>query len=147
MCCPVGHFPRLASLLRHSCLGSRTGILTLASPAVRHWGMCTLDFQQFNYISRESWTMRNVLWSRASVCVSVCLPVRGRMPTVFHGPGYNFGEWYGMTPSCALLGGFAIDARVALLWQHYGNAWQCPAVIRQAHMLTTHTCEDSPRRQ
>jgi len=36
-----------------------------------------------------------------------------------------------MPPSCALLGGFAIGARVALLWQHYGNAWQSPAVIRQ----------------
>jgi len=24
-----------------------------------------------------------------------------------------------MPPSCALLGGFAIGARVALLWQHY----------------------------
>jgi len=38
-----------------------------------------------------------------------------------------------MPPSCALLGGFAIGARVALLWQHYGNARQSPAVIRQAH--------------
>ena len=38
-----------------------------------------------------------------------------------------------MPPSCALLGGFAIGARVALLWQHYGSAWQSPAVIRQAH--------------
>ena len=38
-----------------------------------------------------------------------------------------------MPPSCALLGGFAIGARVALLWQHHGNAWQSPAVIRQAH--------------
>jgi len=37
-----------------------------------------------------------------------------------------------MPPSCALLGGFAIGARVAMLWQHYGNAWQSPAVIRQA---------------
>jgi len=37
-----------------------------------------------------------------------------------------------MPPSCELLGGFAIGARVALLWQHYGNAWQSPAVIRQA---------------
>jgi len=35
--------------------------------------------------------------------------------------------------SCALLGGFAIGARVALLWQHYGDAWQSPAVIFQAH--------------
>jgi len=38
-----------------------------------------------------------------------------------------------MPLSCALLSGFAIGARVALLWQHYGNAWQSPAVIRQAH--------------
>jgi len=38
-----------------------------------------------------------------------------------------------MPPSCALLGGFAIGARVALLWQHYANAWQSPAVTRQAH--------------
>ena len=47
-----------------------------------------------------------------------------------------------MTPSCALLGGFAIGARDALLWQHYGNAWQSPAVIRQAqrtpHALRMH---------
>jgi len=42
-----------------------------------------------------------------------------------------------MPPSCALLGGFAIGARIALLWQHYGNAWQSPAVIRLAmpHVL------------
>ena len=47
-----------------------------------------------------------------------------------------------MPPSCALLGGFAIGERDALLWQHYGNAWQSPAVIRQAqrtpHALRTH---------
>jgi len=47
-----------------------------------------------------------------------------------------------MSPSCALLGGFAIGARDALLWQHYGNAWQSPAVIRQAqrtpHALRMH---------
>ena len=44
-----------------------------------------------------------------------------------------------MPPSCALLGGFAIGARVALLWQHYGNAGQSSAVIRQAHR-TPHAC-------
>jgi len=47
-----------------------------------------------------------------------------------------------MPPSCALLGEFAIGARDALLWQHYGNAWQSPAVIRQAqrtpYALRTH---------
>jgi len=51
-----------------------------------------------------------------------------------------------MPPSCALLAGFAVGARVTLLWQHYGNAWQSPAVIRQAHRMqhaarTTHACD------
>jgi len=68
------------------------------------------------------------------VCLSVCVSVGGRMPTLLHGPGCNLGSC-----SCALLGGFAIGARVALVWQHYGNAWQSPAVIRQAH-LTPHAC-------
>jgi len=46
-----------------------------------------------------------------------------------------------MPPSCALLGGFAIGARDALPWQHYGNAWQSPVVIHQAqrtHYARTH---------
>jgi len=47
-----------------------------------------------------------------------------------------------MPPSYALLGRFAIGAGDALLWQHYGNAWQSPVVIRQAqrtlHALRTH---------
>ena len=38
-----------------------------------------------------------------------------------------------MPPSCALLGGFAIGAQVALLWQRYRNTWQSPAVIHQVH--------------
>jgi len=56
-----------------------------------------------------------------------------------------------MPPSCALLGGFASSAWVALLWQHYGNALQSPAVIRQTHRTphthATHAGEDSPRRR
>ena len=44
-----------------------------------------------------------------------------------------------MLPSCAQLDGFAIDARIALLWQHYENPWQSPAVIRPAHR-TPHAC-------
>jgi len=44
-----------------------------------------------------------------------------------------------MSPSCAVLGGFPIGARVALLWQHYGNEWKSPAVIHQAHR-TPHAC-------
>jgi len=55
------------------------------------------------------------------VCLSVCVPVGGCMPTLLHGPGCNLGGMVGVTPSCALLGGFAIGARVALLWQHSAN--------------------------
>jgi len=40
--------------------------------------------------------------------------IRNCMPTLLHGPGCNLREWYGMPRSCALLGGFAIGARVAL---------------------------------
>ena len=55
---------------------------------------------------------------REIVITRVCLSVHGRMPTLLHGPGCNLGGVVGMPPSCALLGGFAIGARVALLWQH-----------------------------
>jgi len=65
---------------------------------------------------------RNVLWSPASVCLSVCLSVRGLMPTLLHGPGCNLGGVVGMPPSCALLGGFAIRAQVTLLWQNNAKA-------------------------
>ena len=65
----------------------------------------------------KSYTTRNVLWSRASVSLSV----RGCMPTLLHGPGCNLEEWQGMPSSYVLLGGFAIGARVALLWQHNAN--------------------------
>jgi len=36
-----------------------------------------------NYISREAWYSIVV----TAVCVSVCLSVPGRMPTLLHGPG------------------------------------------------------------
>jgi len=48
---------------------------------------------QFDYISRESLTTRNVLWSRASVYV--CVTVHSRMPTLLHGPGCNLGSGRG----------------------------------------------------
>ena len=101
----------------------------------------------------ESWTTRNVLWSCASVCLSVCLSVRGRMPTLLRGPGCSLGSG-GDAPSCAVLGGFAIGARViALLWQHYGNSEPSgnppgpPHAARMPHTHATHAGEDSPRRR
>jgi len=54
----------------------------------------------------------------ARLCVCVCVSVHGHMPTLLRGPRCNLGEWKGMPPSCALLGGFTIGAWVALLWQH-----------------------------
>ena len=49
------------------------------------------------------------------VCVSVCLSVPRCIRTLLHGPGCNLGERQGVTPSCALLGGFAISVPVSLL--------------------------------
>jgi len=69
--------------------------------------------------------------ARLCVCVSV-RPHYCTDPDVIWGSGRD-------APNCALLGGFAIGAQVALLWEHYGNAWQSPAVIRQAHR-TPHAC-------
>jgi len=95
--------------------------------------------------------------SRVSVCVFVCLsaaacPHYCTDPDVTWESGrgcplvVQYWRITGFTIMCytnllltltLTLGGFAIGARVALLWQHYGNTWQSPAVIRQAHR--THT--------
>ena len=79
---------------------------------------------------RESYTTRNVYWSRASVCVrvyvcvSVCLYDCLSAAACQHyctDPDVTWGM-LGGAPSCALLSGFEICARVALLWQHSANA-------------------------
>jgi len=36
---------------------------------------------------------REMYCGHAHLCVCVCLSVRGRMPTLLHGPGCNLGEW------------------------------------------------------
>jgi len=71
---------------------------------------------------RMSRRLRKMCCGHARRCVSVCLSVHGRMPTLLHRPGCNLGEWQGIPPSCVLLGGLAIGAQVALLWQHNVNA-------------------------
>ena len=53
------------------------------------------------------------------VCVSVCLSAAVR-PHYCTDPDVTWGM-VEATPSCALFGGFAIGARVALLWQHNAN--------------------------
>jgi len=65
---------------------------------------------------------QNVLWSRASVCLSVHLSVCPRLYA--HTTARNqmyLGGMVEAAPSCTLLGGFAIGAWVALLWQHNAN--------------------------
>jgi len=83
--------------------------------------------------------------ARLCVCLSVCLSAAA-CPHYCTDLDITWGV-VGDPPSCALLGRFAIGARVAWLWEHYGNAWQSPAVIRLAHrmshMHTTHVGEDS----
>ena len=49
-----------------------------------------------------------------------------------------------MPPSCALLGGFAIGARVALLWQHSANA-KCQRVLVLALCLVTSSAGAVPK--
>jgi len=52
-----------------------------------------------------------------SLCLSVCLSLAA-FPHYCTDPDVSWGEWYGVHSSCALLDGFAMGARVSLLWQH-----------------------------
>jgi len=64
---------------------------SMQQPELKRYSGSRVTGYTNNYISRESKTTRSVLWSRASVCLSVS--VRGRMPTLLHGLGCNLGEW------------------------------------------------------
>ena len=56
------------------------------------------------------------------MCLSVCLCLSAAACLHYcTDPDVTWGV-EGDAPSCALLGGFAIDAWVALLWQHNANA-------------------------
>ena len=56
---------------------------------------------------------KNVLWLPASVCLSVCLSVRGRMPTLLNGPGCNLGchlavhYWADLQSVSGVMGGYS----------------------------------------
>jgi len=77
---------------------------------------------------------RKMYCGHARLCV--CLSVRGRMPTLLHGPDVTWGSGRGCPHSCALLGGFAIGARVALLWQHNANRGTVTS-LRPSRDMTT----------
>ena len=77
--------------------------------------------------------------ARLCVCVCVCLSVRGRTPTLLHGPGCNLGRGRG----CPLAVHYWTDLQSVHGLRCYGNtrnAWQSPALIRQAHRTPHALC-------
>ena len=83
--------------------------------------------------SRMSCRRREMYCSHARLCV--CLSVwlsADACPHYCTDPDVTWGV-VGDAPNCALLGGFAIGARVALLWQHNPNA----------KLLRVHACTRS----
>jgi len=63
----------------------------------------------------------------ARLCVCVCLS-SAACPHYCTDPDVTWGSGRGCPPSCALLGGFAIGARVALLWQHANPSYKLASV-------------------
>ena len=87
------------------------------------------------------------------VCVSVCLSAAA-CPHCYTDPGVTWRNGRGC-PSCALLGRFAIGARVALLWQHSANvkyqrvlvslyAWLLVVICHVIVQICTCTMSDVP---
>ena len=76
--------------------------------------------------------------SRRHSSVCVCLSAAA-CPHYCMDPDVTSGKWYMVPPSCALLGGFAISAHVALLCQHSANA-RCQRVFVLAVCLVCFCC-------
>jgi len=96
---------------------------------------CFLNY--YYYISREAYPRRNVYWSRPSVCLCVCLPLDA-FPHYCTDLDVTW-RMVEVPPNRELLGGFAIGARVALLWQHSASA-KCQRVLVLALCLVIKMC-------
>jgi len=89
---------------------------------------------------------RREMYGHARLCVCLCVCLSAAVcPHYCTDPGVTGGV-VGDTPSCAVLGGFAIDARAALLWQHNANAkcqreHACTRSMPSYTMLTTRHSE------
>ena len=64
-----------------------------------------------------AWVVDN---AKCIVATAICVSVPRRIPALLHRPGCNLGNGR-VRPSWALLGRYAIGARVLLLWQHSGE--------------------------
>jgi len=86
----------------------------------RRWSWVTLTTKNhlFAFRVRRSRDEMFIGHGRLCVSVSVCLSVPRRIPTLRNGPGCNLRKWKRVPSSGALFGGFAIGARVSLIWQH-----------------------------
>jgi len=73
--------------------------------------------------------------------VYVCLSAAA-CPHYCTDPGVTWGSGRGCPANCALLGGFAIGARVALLWQHNANAKYVSEYMLVLALLLVDTCRD-----
>ena len=79
------------------------------------------------------------------VCLSVCLSVRGRMPTLLHGPAdvtWRSGRGCPLVVHCwadlQSVHGLRCYGNTI---EHYGNAWQSPAVsVRPTTRRTHYAC-------
>jgi len=119
-----------------------SSVVTSATSSQQHrqmrmfffWTVCLVTFRM-----RHSWSKMCI--GHGHLCV--CLSVFHRIPTLLHGPGCNLGEWYGVPCSCALLGRFAIDAQVLLLWQYSAErkmsecacVWLWPPCVADADII------------
>jgi len=78
--------------------------------------VCFMCDKKLHYISRESKTTRNVLWSRASVCLSVCLSAAA-CPHYYTDPDVTWGSGSG----CPLVVRCWADLQSVHLMRCYGN--------------------------
>jgi len=81
-----------------------------------------------------AWPREMCCGPRVCLCVCVCLSAAACLQYCTD-PDVTWGSGRG----CPLVVHYWADLQsvhgmrsIALLWQHYGNAWQSPAVIRQA---------------
>jgi len=76
-----------------SSMGKRRGTDTQTAVTTIHYASSTTH-AKCNKLLHFAWVEDHekcIVVTR--VCVSVCLSVRGRMPTVLYGPGCNLGQW------------------------------------------------------
>ena len=97
--------PKVGRFFETRCIGTK--VTWPATHRPKHWQQTTTAVSGYrlkealfseSYLLRFAWVSRRrreMYCGHASLCVclSACQSVRGRMPTLLHGPGCNLGEW------------------------------------------------------